>query len=157
MIRVAVITVSDRASRGEYRDRSGPLIEQMLKDAGFNGLVVRRQVVPDEAAQLRDAFKDHLDKDFIITTGGTGLSPRDITPEVTRSFCDRPVPGIGEMLRRESCRETPYAVLSRGYAGMKGNTLIINLPGSVKGVRFCTRLLIPLLSHARIMAEGKGH
>jgi len=157
MITLAVITISDRASRGEYPDRSGPVIEEVLKAAGLPGLQVERDLVPDDPRSIETAILRHLDKDFILTTGGTGLGKRDITPEVTERICDRSIPGLAEMLRWESRRETPYAVLSRGYSGIKGDTVIVNLPGSRKGARFCAGLLVPLLAHAKAMVEGRSH
>lgn len=95
--------------------------------------------------------------DGIITTGGTGLSPRDISPEVTAVYCDRAIPGTAEMLRAKSYRQTPNAMLSRGVTGMKAKTLIINLPGSVKAAEFCTKIIAPILAHAVKMARGEGH
>ncbi len=155
-MKAAVITVSDRASRGEYEDRSGPEIEKILA-AAFPGITLTRTVVPDEAAPIRDAFNEHSDADFIFTTGGTGLSPKDITPEVTEDYCDRSLPGIAEMLRAESYKETANALLSRGYAGVKASTIIVNFPGSVKAVRLCTDMLVPVMEHAMEMLAGKGH
>lgn len=155
-MKVSVITISDRASRGEYDDRSGPAIETILL-AAIDGCVVTRYIVPDDREEIEHAFMESLGADAIITTGGTGLSPRDITPEVTADFCDRLIPGIAEMLRFESFKETPNATLSRGTAGIKGNTLIINLPGSIRAVEFCTRLIAPILTHAIKMVAGEGH
>jgi molybdopterin adenylyltransferase len=155
-VRVAVITVSDRASRGEYEDLSGPEIERALREA-LPGLGVERTVVPDEPERIRDALGAYEGADFIITTGGTGISPRDVTPEVTREFCQKELPGIAEALRAESCRETPAAMLSRGYAGLKGSTVVVNLPGSVKAVRLGVRVLLPIMEHAGRMLRGEGH
>jgi len=155
-VTVAVITISDRASRGEYADRSGPEIENLLH-ARFPDAVVVREIVPDEEQQLRAALNRHLDADFIFTTGGTGLSEQDITPEVSAAFCDRALPGISEILRARSYRETEFAMLSRGYAGMKGKTILVNFPGSVKAVRLCTRTLLPVLEHALEMMYGGRH
>ena len=153
---ILVLTVSDRASRGEYDDRSGPAIKSILSEA-FPDALIQGLIVSDERLAINKVFASHADKDFIITTGGTGLSPRDVTPEATLKFCERLVPGIAEMLRMESRKETPYAALSRGVAGMKGKCIIINLPGSVKAAMFCARLLVPLLPHALAMRDGKGH
>jgi len=155
-VEILVLTVSDRASRGDYEDRSGPAVIKMLAkafpDANIEGLMV-----PDEKPAILKVFASHAQKDFIITTGGTGLSARDVTPDATGEYCERMVPGIAEMLRMESLKETPYAALSRGVAGMKGKCIIINLPGSVKAATFCTRLVVPLLPHALAMRDGKGH
>jgi molybdenum cofactor synthesis domain-containing protein len=97
------------------------------------------------------------DSDWIITTGGTGLSPRDVTPEATVQYCDRLVPGIAEILRMESCRQTPNAMGSRSIADMKGKTIAVNLPGSAKAATFCATILIPVIKHAGAMIEGQGH
>ena len=153
---VTVITISDRASRGEYPDRSGPEIVSILRRA-FAEVEIAAEVVPDEAEAILAAFRRHRGADFILTTGGTGISERDVTPEVTRGYCQRELPGIAEILRAESYRETPTAVLSRGYAGLKGSTVIVNFPGSVKAVRLCTRVLIPVMEHALEMLRGQGH
>lgn len=153
---VCVITISDRASRGQYEDRSGPEIVSILREA-LNDSEIRREVVPDEIQAINDAFDRHTDADFILTTGGTGISSRDVTPEATRSYCERELPGIAEILRAESYRETPTAVLSRGVAGIRGNTIIVNFPGSVKAVRLCTGVLIPIMEHALSMLRGEGH
>lgn len=153
---VTVITISDRASRGEYQDRSGPEIVSILRQA-FAKVEVAAEVVPDEAEAILAAFRRHRQADFILTTGGTGISERDVTPEVTRGYCQRELPGIAEILRAESYRETPTAVLSRGYAGLKDGTVIVNFPGSVKAVRLCTRVLIPVMEHALEMLRGQGH
>ncbi len=153
---VCVITISDRASCGQYEDRSGPEIVSILRKS-FAGSEIRREVVPDEIQAINEAFERHIDADFILTTGGTGISSRDVTPEATRSYCRRELPGIAEALRAESYRETPTAVLSRGVAGIRGNTIIVNFPGSVKAVRLCTRVLIPVMEHALSMLRGAGH
>lgn len=153
---VSVITISDRASRGEYPDRSGPQIVSILRES-FPEARIEAQVVADETEAIVAAFRRHRHADFILTTGGTGISQRDVTPETTRSYCQREIPGIAEMLRAESCKETPTAVLSRGVAGMRGKTIIVNFPGSVKAVRLCTRLLIPIMEHALSMLSGQGH
>lgn len=153
---ILVLTVSDRASSGEYEDKSGPAILKILSEA-FPQAEIQGVIVPDERSAIRGAFATNTQKDFIITTGGTGLSPRDVTPEVTEEYCERLVPGIAEMLRLNSLKETPFAALSRGAAGMKGKCIIINLPGSVKAAGLCARLLVPLLPHACAMRDGKGH
>ncbi len=156
MLRIAVITVSDRAFRGEYADRSGPAVRDLLRlhkpDAE-----ITLELVPDEKKPLRQALEKHLQCDYILTTGGTGISPRDITPEVTAALCEKELPGISEWLRRESQAETPFAVFSRSYCGIKGKTIIINLPGSVKGASFCARLLLPILDHGPEMLQGHEH
>jgi molybdopterin adenylyltransferase len=155
-MKVLVLTISDRASNGIYEDRSGPAIERILK-AQIPGITVDRRIVPDERLDIIRAFEEARSMDIILTTGGTGLSRRDITPEATAEYCDRLVPGISEILRAQSWSKTPNAMLSRGIAGMKESTLIVNIPGSVQAAEFCTNLLAPVLSHAVNMALGKGH
>ncbi len=155
-MRVAVITVSDRASRGEYEDLSGAEIERLLRDA-LPGAEVSRSIVPDETQRILAALGESAGADFIITTGGTGISPRDVTPEATREFCETELPGIAETLRAQSYRETPSAMLSRGYAGLKGSTVVVNLPGSLKAVRLGVKTLLPVMEHALAMLRGEGH
>ncbi len=156
MLKIAVITVSDRASRGEYEDLSGPKIKEILNGSNLE-TDISLTVVPDEPGQIEQALQNNLDKNYILTTGGTGISQRDVTPEVTRQICDRELPGISEMLRWESYKETKFAVLSRGYSGVKGNTIIINFPGSVKAVTLCTQLILPILEHGIQMLRGGKH
>ena len=155
-MKILVLTISDRASGGVYEDRSGPAVLEVLQ-AGIPGAEIERLVVPDDEAKIEQAFEAHLDKDVILTTGGSGIDPRDVTPDVTVRFCDALIPGIAEHLRRESFGETPYALLSRAVAGRKGTTIIVNLPGSVKGARFCAGLLVEILPHACAMVRGEGH
>jgi molybdenum cofactor synthesis domain-containing protein len=155
-MRVAVITVSDRAARGEYTDRSGPAVEQALREQASD-VQIEREVVADEREAIRAALLRHKDADWIITTGGTGPSPRDVTPEATRDWCDREVPGIAEYLRARSLAETPNSVFSRGIAAMRGRQYAVNFPGSEGGARFYARLLAPLLRHGVEMARGGGH
>jgi molybdopterin adenylyltransferase len=155
-VKVAVITISDRASRGEYADLGGPAVEECVR-AFLPDAHITRALVPDEAQAISAALMAHEAADFIITTGGTGLSPRDITPEVTRAFCQRELPGIAEMLRAESFRETPTAMLSRAYAGVRGASIVVNLPGSPEAARFCMTVLGPVMEHAVAMLHGEGH
>jgi molybdopterin adenylyltransferase len=155
-VKVSVITVSDRAASGAYEDRSGPAIREILAEHLPQAAVVG-EIVADEPAAIREALIRHLESTFILTTGGTGLSPRDVTPDVTQALCDRSIPGIAEMLRAKSLEETHYAALSRGYAGQKGNTVIVNFPGSVRGVTLCTSLVVPLMEHAELMMRGDKH
>jgi molybdenum cofactor synthesis domain-containing protein len=155
-VKVAVITVSDRASRGEHEDLSGPEIERGVR-ALYPSAEVSRSVVPDEPREILSALESQADADFILTTGGTGLSPRDVTPEVTMRFCEKEIPGIAEALRAKSYAETPAAMLSRGYAGLKGRTVVVNLPGSPKAVRLCMEVLGPIMEHALRMVRGGGH
>jgi molybdopterin adenylyltransferase len=157
-VRVAVVTISDRASRGEYEDLSGPEIERLLK-ARFPDAAIPRCVVPDEPDAIFAALEAEAGAgaDLILTTGGTGLSKRDVTPEATRRFCDREAPGIAEALRTQSYAETPAAMLSRGYAGLRGTCLVVNFPGSEKAVRRCMEVFGPVLEHALRMIRGEGH
>jgi molybdenum cofactor synthesis domain-containing protein len=153
---VTVITASDRASRGEYEDLSGAVIESILLEA-YPECRINRVIVPDDTVAIRKALDENLGDDYILTTGGTGISPRDVTPDVSREFCDSELPGIAEILRFESYKETPQAMLSRGYAGLKNQTIVVNFPGSVKAVRLCTRVLIPIMDHSGKMFRGEGH
>jgi molybdenum cofactor synthesis domain-containing protein len=155
-MRILVLTISDRAAAGEYEDLSGPAVERELREA-LGEVEIDRSIVSDEVADIVEALAGVGEYDVVLTTGGTGLGPRDNAPEATRRACDRAVPGIAEMLRRESLAETPNAALSRGTAGLSGRTLVVNLPGSVRGAAFCARALAPLLPHAAKMIEGKGH
>ncbi len=156
-MKAAVITISDRACRGVYEDLSGPAIAEILRQKFQEGIEISGTIVPDEKEAILGALNQYESNDLIFTTGGTGLGPRDITPEVTAAWCERDVPGISEALRIHSCRETPMAVLSRGYSGLHGNTLVINLPGSVKAVTSCTNYLLGILEHALLMIKGAGH
>jgi molybdenum cofactor synthesis domain-containing protein len=121
------------------------------------GVEVERAVVPDDEAAIAAALERFSGFDWIFTTGGTGPSPRDVTPEATRLFIDREAPGLAEYLRLESLKETTHAVFSRGVAGMKGSAYVVNAPGSVKAARLCARIFAPLLEHGVKMAHGLGH
>ncbi len=156
MLEIAVITISDRAFRGEYQDMSGPAIVEIISESDTEANVTLT-IVPDDEIQIEKALRDHLGKDFIFTSGGTGISPKDLTPDITRTICEKELPGVAEMLRRESYKETKFAVLSRGYAGMRGNTIIVNFPGSVKAAHLCANLMLPLLEHAVKMLKGGKH
>lgn len=154
----ARITLSDKGAAGEREDRSGPLIGEMLEEAGYN--VIECLLIPDDADKLKREIirlADQRHVNIIFTTGGTGFAPRDITPEATAEVCDRMTPGIAEAIRAYSMTKTPKAMLSRGVAGMRGQTLIINLPGSPKAVRECLEfLLVPLEHGLAIMLERDG-
>jgi len=156
MLEVAVITISDRAFRGEYQDISGPTIVDIITESSIEANV-SLTIVPDDKAQIRTAVLQNIGKDYIITTGGTGISSRDYTPDVTQEICDRALPGIAEMLRYESYKQTRNAVFSRGYCGIRDNTIIINFPGSVEAVTLCTQLILPLLEHGKKMLHGGKH
>jgi molybdopterin adenylyltransferase len=155
-VKVAVITISDRAARGQYADLSGTEIEKELHER-FPAAAVAREVVPDDAEAISAALERAAGSDFIITTGGTGISPRDITPEVTARFCEKELPGISETIRAQSLLETPSAMLSRGYAGLHGSTIVVNLPGSLAAVRLGMHVLAPVMEHAVRMLRGEGH
>jgi molybdenum cofactor synthesis domain-containing protein len=156
VIRAAVVTVSDRAAAGERKDASGPLLTSQLRKMGVR--VVMQNIVPDEPEEIKRALTDLADTvgvDLVITTGGTGLTPRDVTPEATRAVIEREAPGLAEALRFEGYQKTPLAVLSRGVAGIRRKTLIINLPGNPKAVREGMETLTPLLPHAVQMLRGE--
>ena len=153
---VAVITVSDRASEGRCEDISGPELERALLER-FPGAAVTRRIVPDEQDRITAALEECLGADFILTTGGTGISPRDVTPEATRRFCEKELPGVSEALRAASLKETPAAMLSRGFAGLRGSTVVVNFPGSPKAVRLCVEVITPIMEHAGRMLRGEGH
>ena len=151
----AVVTVSDRGSRGEREDESGPAVKEFLKRAGFQ--VGRLDLVPDEreaiAGKLRELCRGGFD--LVVTTGGTGLSPRDVTPEATLDVIEREVPGMAEAMRRFSLEKTPHAMISRAVCGQCGRTLVVNLPGSPKGARECLEVIMPALPHALEVAAGE--
>jgi len=155
-VKVAVISISDRAARGDYEDLSGPEIEKALRSR-FPDAVVSRAIVPDEEDRILSALHAAESSDFIITTGGTGISPRDITPEVTARFYEKEIPGISEALREASRGETPFAMLSRGRAGLRGHCIVVNFPGSLKAVQLCMTVITPIMEHAIRMLDGEGH
>ncbi|MEW6003179.1 MAG: MogA/MoaB family molybdenum cofactor biosynthesis protein, partial [Nitrospirota bacterium] len=134
MITVAVLTLSDKGSRGEREDLSGPIIEDMLRPLGAE--IRHYEILPDERELIKGRLLEYCGKvDLILTTGGTGLAPRDVTPDATLEIIDKEVPGIAEVMRIEGCKKTSRSMLSRAVAGIKGKTLIINLPGSPKAVK----------------------
>jgi molybdenum cofactor synthesis domain-containing protein len=149
MVQIGILTISDRASQGVYEDTSGPLITKIIDDrTGWS--VVDQKIVSDEINDIVEILESWVEKklDLILTSGGTGFAPRDVTPEATLHVIDRLAPGISEAMRLEGLKITPHAMLSRSVAGMKGNTLIINLPGSPKAVRENMNVLLPVLGHA---------
>ena len=155
-IRAGVLTISDKASRGERTDTSGIAIGELL--ATIDAAVQRSEVVPDEAPQIAATLRTWADSDeldLIVTTGGTGLGPRDVTPEATAEVIERPVPGLGEVMRSVGLTHTPMAALSRGVAGVRGRCLILNLPGSEKGVRQNLSAVLDLLPHAVELLRGR--
>ena len=151
-MKAAVLTVSDRVSRGEAQDASGDTLEQLLRADGYD---VERRVVPDERDEIAAALRELASSSqLVLTTGGTGLAARDVTPEATRDVLDREASGIAETLRADSLQKTPYAALSRGTAGVAGDALVVNLPGSTGGCRDGFAVLAPLLGHALDLLAG---
>lgn len=155
MYRAAVLTVSDRSFRGERPDTGGPLVVQLLRDAGYD--IAETAIVPDEQPQIEQALCTIADEgsiQLLVTTGGTGFAPRDVTPEATVAVCSRMVPGIPEAMRYASMQITNRAMLSRAQAGIRGKTLIVNLPGSPKAAQENLEAVLPALSHGLEMLSG---
>ncbi len=152
----AILTISDRSYYGEREDSSGPVIHEMLQK--INSEVIFYQIIPDEEdiiAQKLIEISDNIKTDLIVTTGGTGLSPRDVTPEATLKVIDKRVPGLEEAMRSESMKITPHGMLSRAIAGVRGRTLIVNLPGSPKAVKENLSIILPAIPHAIDILKGK--
>ena len=148
-ISVGILTVSDRSARGERADESGPLLRQMAQRRGWT--VEREGVVPDDSSSIQATLMDWADQarlDLILTTGGTGFAPRDVTPEATRAVIEREAPGLAEAMRAASLAKTPHAMLSRAVCGIRGRTLVINLPGSPKAARENLETILPAIPHA---------
>ncbi len=157
MIRVAIITVSDRSAHGERKDLSGNTISEMLGE--IEAEVVWYKIVPDELEVIKSTLKEAIEKweaDLVLTTGGTGLAVRDVTPEATREVVEKIVPGICEAMRLESFKKTPRAILSRAIAGTRGRSLIINLPGSPRGVRESLAVILKALPHGIAILKGEA-
>ncbi len=158
MIKVAILTVSDSCSQRKREDVSGQTIKNMLDGDKFE--ICQYKVVPDEQEDIEKEliyFAYEVKVDIVLTTGGTGLGPRDVTPEATAAVCEKMVPGLAEAMRFEGLKKTKNAMLSRGVAGVRGNTLIINLPGSPKAVKESLEVILAVLPHARDMLLGRGH
>lgn len=164
---IGIVTVSDRASRGEYEDRGGPAVAEHLARVLAPGFVIETRLVPDETAAIEGALIELADQvccSWVITTGGTGPAPRDVTPEATRAAIERALPGFGERMRAVSVDRVPTSILSRQEAGIRGKTLIMNLPGSPKAIVDCLDAVIPAVPHcldligapAIALADGTG-
>ena len=158
MIKVAILTVSDSCSQHKREDVSGQTIKNVLPDDKFE--ICEYKIVADEHRSIKEElyyFADEVKADIVLTTGGTGLGPRDVTPEATADVCQKIVPGLAEAMRSEGLKKTKNAMLSRGVAGIRGNTLIINLPGSPKAVKESLQIILDVLPHAVDMMRGAGH
>lgn len=153
VLTAAVVTVSDSCSRGERADVSGPAVAEALKKSGFR--IVATQIVQDDSMQIQNALVHlALEARLIVTTGGTGIAPRDVTPEATEAICDRLIDGIGERMRLEGAKKTAFAALSRGVCGVREKTLILNVPGSPTGAVESLQAVLELIPHALDLLEG---
>jgi len=156
MIKVGILTISDKGSQGRREDKSGPVIRDVVSH--IESVIVKYDIVPDEADIIAARLIEWADRggvDVILTTGGTGLSKRDVTPEATLSMIDKEVPGIAETMRAKSLEKTPMAMLSRAVAGLRGECLIVNLPGSPKAVKECLEVILTALPHAVEIIKGE--
>lgn len=150
----AVLTISDSCARGKRDDLSGPAVAKKLAGSRFH--LVATQIVPDDREQIQDALIQLAEKaQFVVTTGGTGIAPRDVTPEATKAVCDRLLAGVAERMRIEGAKKTPFAALSRAVCGVRGTSLILNLPGSPRGAVESLNAVIDLIPHALNLLEGK--
>lgn len=162
-LRIAILTVSDRSSRGERPDASGPALAEIVSAQGWN--ITQTKIIPDDLDELKHVLREWCDSDLcdiLLTTGGTGFAPRDVTPEATLAISERQAPGLGEAMRAASLRVTPHAMLSRATAGIRGRTLIVNLPGSPKAAVENLQVVLPVLPHAVQLLRSdpqaeKGH
>jgi molybdopterin adenylyltransferase len=155
--RIGIVTVSDRASRGEYEDRGGPAIRDYLREVLQSGWIEEYQVIPDERAEIAATLQRLADTAgccLIVTTGGTGPAARDVTPEATHDVCHKMMPGFGELMRAVSLTKVPTAILSRQTAGIRGGTLIVNLPGQPKAIRECLDAVMPAIPYCIDLLEG---
>lgn len=159
---VGILTISTKGAAGQRQDTSGAAIRELVTSDPLAATVEQHAIVADDRAAIEATLRhwaDDLQLNLILTTGGTGLSPTDVTPEATLALLDRQVPGLAEAMRAESLRQTPYAMLTRAVAGCRGQTLILNLPGSERGVRECLAVVLPVLPHALALLTGgdAGH
>ena len=156
MLKFGILTISDKGAQGQRQDESGRAIRERI--SLIDSQVVKYEIVPDEMNIITDKLTEWADEgdiDVILTTGGTGLGPRDITPEATLAAVDRVVPGLAETMRTETFKKTPFAILSRAVTGVRGKCLIINMPGSTKAVRECLEVALPVIPHAMDIIQGK--
>ncbi len=156
VFKAGILIISDKRSKGERLDESGPVAQEMLSVKPFE--VAKYEIVPDEKKIISARIKEWVDKlklDLIVTSGGTGTAPRDVTPEATREVIEREIPGMGEAMRAVSLKVTSFAMLSRAIAGSRGKSLIINLPGSPKSVRECLEVVLPVVPHTLELLAGK--
>ncbi|TZE83126.1 MogA/MoaB family molybdenum cofactor biosynthesis protein [Calorimonas adulescens] len=156
MIKVGIITISDKGSKGERVDESGPAIMEMI--SSINGEVSDYTIVPDDVDKIQAEIIRMVDEkhlDLVLTTGGTGLSPRDVTPEATRGVIEKEIPGLTEAMRMKTMEKTPAAILSRAVAGTRKGSIIVNLPGSVRAVRENLEIILPVLPHGLEILQGR--
>lgn len=155
--KIGILTVSDRASRGEYEDRGGPAIHDYFTEVLTNDWQPVAQVVPDDIPAIENALKGMIDNqgcNLVVTTGGTGPAPRDVTPEATENVCEKMMPGFGELMRKVSLEIVPTAILSRQTAGIRGQTLIVNLPGKPSAIRDCMDAVMPAIPYCVDLIGG---
>ncbi len=158
VMNAGILTVSDRSFKGERKDAGGPALRALFEGAGW--IVSETNIVPDEKSRIKKVIKDWCDRKkipLVITTGGTGIGPKDVTPEATREIVEKELPGVCELIRQEGLKHTPFAVLSRGVVGIRKKTLIINLPGSPKGAEQSLTAVIGIIPHALDILRGGRH